>query len=155
MERYSLLLGFALLALTLTAPAANKTLTTDPITGLPIVPSPDRLNLGNEPNVIPDTKICKSNAKMDFYSPNDIKVDATLAWYAAQLHGFKKTHAYASGRSQDTFYKSDGTMIVSITGEPGADGENTVVHTIVYGKFEPALAEKTIIAMNTQNIVCQ
>jgi hypothetical protein len=155
MERYSLLVGFAFLALTLSAPAANKTLTTDPLTGLPIVPSPDPLKLGNEPDVLPDTKICKSDAKMNFYSPNGIKVDATLAWYAAQLHGFKKTHAYASKRSQDTFYKPDGTMIVSITGQPGAEGENTNVHGIVYGKFEPALAERTIIAMNTQNIVCQ
>ncbi len=155
MKRYSLLLGFALLGLALSAPAGNKTLTTDPLTGLPIVPTPDRLHLGNEPNVLPDTKICKSNAKMDFYSPNGIKVDATFAWYAAQLPGFKKTHGQHSNRSQDTFYKPDGTMIVSITGEPGTEGQNTDVHGIVYGKFEPALTEKTIIGMNTQNIVCQ
>jgi hypothetical protein len=155
MKRYSLLLGFALLGLTLSAPAANKTLTSDPLTGLPVVPSPDPYKLGNEPNVLPDTKICRSNAKMDFYSPNDIKVDATLAWYTAQLHGFKKTHGRHGNRSQDTFYKPDGTLIVAITGQPGAEGENTDVHGIVYGKFEPALAEKTIIGMNTQNIVCQ
>jgi hypothetical protein len=140
--------------MTLTAPAANKTLTADPLTGLPIVPSPDRLHLGNEPTVLPQTKICKSNAKMNFYSPNGIQVDATVAWYAQQLHGFKKTHAWANKRSQDTFYKPDGTVIVSITGEPGTDGQNTDVHGIVYGRFEPAITEKTILGMNAQRIVC-
>jgi hypothetical protein len=155
MKRYSLLFGFALLGLTLSAPAGNKTLTIDPLTGLPIVSSPDRLHLGNEPTVLPVTKICKSDAKMNFYSPNDIKVNATVAWYAAQLTGFKKTHGSHDNRSQDTFYKPDGTMIVSITGERGTDVQDGDVHGIVYGKFEPALAEKTILGMNTQNIVCQ
>jgi len=154
MKRCLLPLGFVLLGITVAAPAGNKTLTADPLTGLPIVPSPDRLHLGNEPTVLPDTKICKSNAKMDFYSPNGIQVDATVAWYAAQLHGFQKTHAWTSNRSQDTFYKPDGTMLVSITGQPGVDGQNTDVHGIVYAKFEPAVTEKTILGMNTHNIVC-
>jgi hypothetical protein len=154
MKRHLPLLGFVLLRMTLSAPAANKTLTADPLTGLPIVPSPDRLHLGNEPTVPPETKICRSNAQMNFYSPNGIQVDATVAWYAGQLHGFKKTHAWANKRSQDTFYKPDGTVIVSITGEPGADGQNTDVHGIVYGKFEPAIIEKTILGMNSQKIVC-
>jgi hypothetical protein len=154
MKRHSLLLGFVLLGMTLTAPAVNRTLTADPLTGLPIVPSPDRIHLGNEPTVLPETKICKSDAQMNFYSPNGIQVDATVEWYAGQLHEFKKTHAWANRRSQDTFYKPDGTVIVSITGEPGADGQNTDVHGIVYGKFEPAITEKTILGMNSQKIVC-
>ena len=90
MKRYSLLLVLALLGLTLSAPAGNKTLTTDPLTGLPIIPSPDRLHLGNEPTVLPDTNICKSNAKMNFYSPNDIQVDATVAWYAGNYKASRK-----------------------------------------------------------------
>lgn len=154
MKRYSLLLGFALLGLTLSAPAGNKTLTTDPLTGLPIVPSPDPYHLGNEPSVLPETKICQSNSKMDFYSPNGIQVNATVAWYAGQLHGFKKGHTWANKRSQDTFYKPDGTVLVSITGEPAADGVDTDVHGIVYAKFEPALVEKTIVGMSSQKIVC-
>jgi hypothetical protein len=154
MKRNLVLLGFVLLGLTLTAPAGNKTLTADPLTGLPIVPSPDQYHRGNEPMVLPVTKICKSNAQMNYYSPSGIQVKATVAWYAAQLHGFKKTHAWASERSQDTFYKPDGTMIVSITGDPAADGVDADVHGLVYGKFEPAIAEKTIIGMNTQNVAC-
>jgi hypothetical protein len=154
MKRYSLLLGIAFLGLTVTAPAGNKTLTTDPLTGLPIVPSPDRLHLGNEPTELPETKLCKSTAKMNFYSPNGIQVNATVAWYTGKLPGFKKTHGWSNKRSQDTFYKPDGTVIVSITGEPGTDGQDTEVHGIVYGKFEPALTEKTILSMNTQNTVC-
>ena len=154
MKRCSLLSGLVLFMLTLTAPAGNKTLTTDPLTGLPVVPSQDRLHLGNEPTVLPETKICKSNAQMNFYSPNGIQVNATVAWYTVQLHGFKRTHAWVNRRSQDTFYKPDGTVIVAITGEPGTDGQNTDVHGIVYGKFEPAITEKTILGMNSQNIVC-
>jgi hypothetical protein len=155
MKRYALLVALPLLGLTLSAPAANKTLTNDPLTGLPIIPTPDRLHRGNEPTVLPDTKICGSNAKMNFYSPKGIRVDATVAWYAAQLPGFKKTHAWASERSQDTFYKPDGTMIVSISGDPAAKGQNTDVYGLVYGKFEPGLSEKAIIGMNTQNVVCK
>jgi hypothetical protein len=155
MKKRSLLLVLALFGLSLSAPAGNKTLTADPLTGLPIVPSPDRLHLGNEPTELPDSKICNSNAKMNFYSPSDIKVSATVAWYATKLPGFKKTHGWSNKRSQDTFYKPDGTMIVSITGEPGPDGQDTNVHGIVYGKFEPPLPEKTIIGMNTQNVVCK
>jgi hypothetical protein len=155
MKRYATLLGFALLALTLSAPAANKTLTNDPLTGLPIVSTPDQFHRGNEPTVLPDTKICGSNAKMNFYSLKGIQVDATVAWYAAQLAGFKKTRAWASERSQDTFYKPDGTMIVSITGDPAPKGQNTDVYGLVYGKFEPGLSEKAIIGMNTQNVVCK
>lgn len=54
--------------------------------------------------------------QVDFYSVYDSKVNATLAWYDAHLPGFKKTHAYAANRSQDTYYKTDGTVLVSVTG---------------------------------------
>ena len=139
----------------LAASAANKTLVSDPLTGLPIVSWPDRLNLGNEPTKLPGTKVCKSEMQSDFYSPNGINVAASVAWYASKLSGFKKAHGYANQRSQDTFYKSDGTAIVSITGSRGNDGEDTEVQGIVYATFQPALSEKAIVGMSTQKIVCQ
>ena len=55
----------------------------------------------------------------DFYTVYDSKVDATLVWYGVHLPGFKRTHAYTAKRSQDTFYNSEGTMAVSVTGSSG------------------------------------
>jgi hypothetical protein len=134
---------------------SSATLTNDPLTGLPLIPATDsRLHLGNEPTKLPDTTMCKSKMQTDFYSVFDTKVSATLSWYAARLPGFKKTHGYASGRSQDTFYNAGGTIIVAITGDPGQDGEDTGAYGMVYAKFQPGLPEKTIISINIQKVVC-
>jgi hypothetical protein len=131
-------------------------LTTDPLTNLPLYPATDsHLHLGNEPTQLPASKVCRSNMEADFYSVFDSKVDATLAWYAAHLSGFKKTHGYAAKRSQDTFYNNDGTIIVSITGSVGNEGDNTDTYSVVYAKFAPGLSERSIVAMNQQKVVCQ
>ena len=90
----------------------------------------------------------------DFYSVYDSKVDATLAWYDAHLHGFKKTHAYAARRSQDTLYKPDGTIIVSVTGSAGKEGENTDAYSVTYARLQPGLSEKSIISLNEQKLAC-
>jgi hypothetical protein len=146
-----------MLALGLTVPASGgmKLLTTDPLTGLPLYPATDsRLHLGNEPTRLPDSNVCKSKMQADFYSVYDARVDSTLVWYAGHLPGFKKTHAFAADRSQDTFYNSEGTLVVSVTGSAGKSGENTDTYSVVYSRFQPGLAEKTIIAINQQKIVC-
>jgi hypothetical protein len=90
----------------------------------------------------------------DFYSVYDAKVDATLAWCVAHLQGFKQTHSYADGRSQDAFYKPDGTVLVSVTGNRAKEGENAPTYSISYQKFTPGLAEKTIVAMKDRKVVC-
>ena len=128
---------------------------TDSLTGLPLYPGTHSQFDRGDPMQIPDTHVCRSTMKANFYSVYDSKVDATLAWYAAHLPGFKKTHGYAMQRSQDTFYKADGSVIVSVTGSQGSDGENTAAYSIVYGRFQPPLAEKTIVGMNEQKVVCQ
>ena len=92
--------------------------------------------------------------QVDFYSVYDSKVNATLAWYDAHLPEFKKTHAYAANRSQDTYYKTDGTLIVSVTGSPGKEGENTDTYSVLYARLQPGLPEKTIIGLNQQRVVC-
>jgi len=102
-------LGFAL-------SAGAATLTTDPLTGLPLDPATDSRHLGNEPIRMHDSQICKSKMQGEFYSGVDSKVDATVAWYAAHLAGFHKAHAYAGGRSQDSFYNDTGTLVVFVTG---------------------------------------
>ena len=147
-----------ILILVLVAPvfvaAAKKTLANDPLTGLPLISWPDRLGIGNAPMRLDETTICKSKMQTDFYTPNGINVAATVSWYGSKLSGLKKIHGNVRNRSQDIFYKTDGSVIVSIAGTTGKDGEDTPVHGIVYETFQPALSEKTVVAMNTENIVC-
>jgi hypothetical protein len=133
-----------------------KLLTADPLTGLPLYPATDsRLHLGNDPTRLPESTVCRSKMQADFYTVYDSKVDATLVWYGAHLPGFKKTHAYAANRSQDTFYNAYGTVAVSVTGSSGKAGENTDTYSVVYSRFQPALREKAIISLNQQKLICQ
>ena len=134
----------------------TKLLTADPLTNLPLYPATDsRLHLGNEPTRLAESTICGSNMQADFYPVYDSKVDATLGWYCAHLPGFKRTHAYAANRSQDTFYNPEGTLAVSVTGSSGKADENTETYSVVYARFRPALPEKAIIGLNQQKVICQ
>jgi hypothetical protein len=136
--------------------SAAQVLTTDPLTGLPLYPATDsRLHLGNDPTRLPQSTVCGSKVQADFYSVYDSKVDATLVWYGIHLSGFKRTHAYAAKRSQDTFYNSDGTLAVSVTGTSGKADENTETYSVVYSRFRPTLSEKAIIGLNQQQVICQ
>ena len=141
-------LGFAL-------SAGAATLTTDPLTGLPLDPATDSRHLGNEPMRMHDSQICKSKMQGEFYSGVDSKVDATVAWYAAHLAGFHKAHAYAGGRSQDSFYNDTGTLVVFVTGSPGKEGENTDAYAVTYYRLEPGLPAKTILSFTQQKVTCQ
>ena len=146
-----------LLALTmaLTASGSPKVLTTDPLTGLPLYPATDsRLHLGNEPTILPESTVCKSRVQAEFYSIYDSKISAAVTWYANHLSGFKKTHAYSANRSQDTFYKADGTLAVSVTGSSGHDGEETDAYSVVYSHFQPGLPERAVVSLNQQKLVC-
>jgi hypothetical protein len=148
-------LAMIVLSFVLTARSGTKLLTSDPLTGLALYPATDsRLHLGNEPTRLPESKVCKSTMNVDFYSVYDSKVNETLAWYDAHLPGFKKTHSYAANRSQDTYYKTDGTILVSVTGSPGKEGENMDTYSVLYARLQPGLSDKTIIAMNQQRGVC-
>lgn len=143
----ALLFGFAALA-------GARTLTTDPLTNLPVYPLTEAPFGGNEPTVLDESTVCKSKMNVDFYSVFKSRVSTTMAWYDGRLKGFKKTHAYQNGRSQNTYYNADGTLIVSVAGEPGKDGEDTDTYSVTYARLTPGLAEKTIVGMNQQKIVC-
>ena len=146
-------LVFCLVAI---AGSNTKLLTADPLTSLPLYPATDsRLHLGNEPTRLPESNVCGSKMQTDFYTIYDSKVDATLVWYGAHLPGFKKTHAYAANRSQDTFYNSEGTLAVSVTGTSGKADENTETYSVLYSRFQPAVQEKAIIGLNQQKVICQ
>jgi hypothetical protein len=134
----------------------TKLLTADPLTNLPLHPATDsRLHLGNEPTRLPESNVCGRKMQTDFYTIYDSKLDATLVWYGAHLPGFKKTHAYAANRSQDTFYNPEGTLAVSVTGSSGKADERTETYSVVYSRFQPGLPEKAIISLNQQKVTCQ
>ncbi|HEV2401466.1 MAG TPA: hypothetical protein VGS27_31310 [Candidatus Sulfotelmatobacter sp.] len=152
----------ALFALTLAAAGQGKTLTNDPLTDLPLIPATDSgkriANLSiiyNEPIHMPGAQICKSKFQGDFYSLFNIKVDAAVAWYSSHLSGFKKVSGYESGRSQTAFYNLDRTLLVIVTGNPGASGENTGAYSVAYQRYQPGLSEKTVASLTQGKIVCQ
>jgi hypothetical protein len=134
-------LGFAALAFSAT-PAV------DPLTKLPLYSSADTVMN------VPASQMCKSKMQSDFYSVNSGKFSAVVAWYDSHLSGFHKTHAYGVDRFQDTFDAADGTVIVSITAEPGKNGEDTNANSVVYARLQPGLTEKEIVGMNAGHLVC-
>ena len=159
----TVLLAATMFVLCLTdATGQGKLLTNDPLTGLPLIPATDSgkhiANLSytyNEPTQMPDGQICKSKMQGNFYLLYNIKVDAAVAWYSTHLSGFKKASGYASRRSQTAFYNSDGTIVVIVTGDSGAQDENTDAYAVAYERYQPGISEKTINSLAHGNIVCQ
>lgn len=143
---------FVLLAAAVTLHSAPAK--TDPLTGLPLLPETRNKFDPGDPTVLPATNVCKSKQEADFYTVYDIKVSKALEWCAANLNGFRKAHGYAAGRSQDTFYKPDGTLVVSVTGTPAKDGEDAKAYSIVYLKFTPGLSEQAVIGLGNGKVVC-
>ena len=140
----------------------GKLLASDPLTGLPLISATDPgKHIGNTsytyngPTQMPEAQICKSKFKGNFYSLFNIKVDAAAAWYSSHLSGFKKVSGYASQRSQTAFYNSDGTIVVIVSGDKGAQGENTNAYAVAYERYQPGISEKAITALTRGNIVCQ
>jgi hypothetical protein len=127
---------------------------TDSLTGLPLYPATSNVADPGDPVKLPESHLCKSKIQTDFYSTYDVLMDATVAWCGTNLQGFKKTESYTDGRAHDTFYNADGTMIVSVTGNRGKQGENAGTYSISYTKVTPGVPEKTILGMNEHKIVC-
>jgi len=143
---------------------------TNALTGLPVIPAAETIlegkSYGFQPGPESDGAVCKSKMRATFYAlanmnvkDKTIKVSATVAWYDAHLSGFKKVQGYAStkssGRSQTVFYNPAGTLLVIITGSPGAQGQDTVTYGINYERYDPGISEKTIASLTQQKIVCQ
>lgn len=158
----ALLLAILLFVGLSNAAGQAKVLTNDPLTGLPLIPATVQFkNVGNEPDKMPDGQVCRSKVQGNSYSlsnvmnpANAIKVDAAAAWYASHLSGFKKIQGYADGRSQIAFYNSDGTIVIFITGQLGAQGENTDAFSVVYERCQPGLSVKTITGLTQGKFVC-
>jgi hypothetical protein len=158
----ALLVAIILLLGLTKAAGQGKTLTSDPLTNLPLIPATDSgkhmANLAytyNEPTPMPGAQICKSKFRGNFYPLSNIKVDAAAAWYASHLSNFKKVSGYASHRLQALFYNSDRTTLVIVTGEGGAPGENTSAYSVAYERYQPGISENTIVSLTQEKIVCQ
>jgi len=143
-----------------------KVLTNDPLTGLPVIPTTVTKYGGNEPTKLPDAMVCKSKMQGNMYpliyyifsknySKANATVAATVAWYALHLTGFKTAHGSDSARSQDVFYNADRTIVVIVTGSPGAKGENPAAYSVAYERYQPGLSDKTITGLTQGKIVCQ
>jgi hypothetical protein len=133
-----------------------KMLTTDSLTGLPVIPATEWMKgSGNQPTKMPDGQVCKGKMNGNFYMLYKIKMDALTAWYASHVAGFKKVQGYESGRAQVAFYNSDGTSVIFLTGSRGDQGENTDAYAVAYERYQPGLSEKTIASLTQGKIVCQ
>ena len=152
--KFSIIVPAVLSTMVATAAIRADTALTDPLTKLPLPGVVGSLQVVGGPMSLPDVPVCKSMGQMNFYTGVKGKVDAAIAWYAANLKGFQHTHGYGSGRSQDTFYDASGTLMVSITGKPAADGQNTDVYSIIYGTIKPGVSGQVIAGMNVQKVVC-
>lgn len=136
-----------------------KTLTNDPLTGLPLIPATVLVkNAGNEPVKMPDGQVCKSKMQGDFYSlynyssQNNIKFTDVVAWYSSHLTSFKKLQNSESKSPQVAFYNSDGTIVVFITAKSGGKGET---HGVAYERYQPGLSERTITSLTQRKFACQ
>ncbi|MGA9811565.1 MAG: hypothetical protein WBQ64_02240 [Terriglobales bacterium] len=138
-----------------------KVLTSDPLTGLPLIPATVVVeNAGNGPVTMPDGRVCKSKMQGNFYSlynyfsKHNIKVSEVIAWYSSHLSGFNKVSGHESGRSQTAFYNSDRTILIIVTGNPGAAGEDTDAYSVTYERYQPGLSEKTVTSLTQGKIIC-
>ena len=137
------------------ATGQGKLLSNDPLTGLPLFPGTDSgMHTGNEPVKMPDTPVCKSKKQAVFYKIYKMKTDDAVTWYSLHLSGFKKVQGYDSSRAQIAFRNSDGTILVIVTGEPGARGENTAAYSVAYERFQPGISEKTVTGLTFGKLVC-
>ena len=124
---------------------AGAASTNDAVTGLPVYPGV------TDPDPLPKASVCRQAMEGDFYMVMGQKVDVVVDWYVKHLVGFKKYHAVTDHRSQDTFFNSEGTQEVTVTGSPNS----TEVFSISYGRFGPGLAELERASFNTGKQVCK
>jgi hypothetical protein len=94
---------------------------TDPVSGLPLYPT---LHPSNDPIAL---TICNKAGQGIQYFPRNT-VAESIDWYKAHLPGFHLYHAAWDDRSQDTFWSSDGTKGLNITGTAKSDRTFSVMY---------------------------
>ena len=138
-----------------------KVLTNDPLTSLPLIPATVVVeNAGNAPVKMPDGRVCKSKMQgnsyslYNYFSKHNIKVSQAVDWYSSHLSGFNKVSGYESHRSQTAFYNSDRTILIIVTGNTGAAGEDTDAYSVAYELYQPGISDKTVTSLTQGKIVC-
>ncbi|HEY2819912.1 MAG TPA: hypothetical protein VGJ06_02625 [Candidatus Acidoferrum sp.] len=151
MKTYLAALVVLCMALATSAQTKSKVLTTDSMTGLPLSPATDAgRNVGNAPDPLPESNICKSKLQGQFYLLYNTTTDAVAAWYSQNLKGFKMAKGTHAGRAQVVFSKPDGTVLVIVTGNHESPG----AFSVAYERYTPGLSEKTVAGVPQGNIVC-
>jgi hypothetical protein len=141
------------------ASGQGKILTTDPLTGLPLMPpSESAKKVGNAPVKMPDGTVCKCKMQgnfykiFDYFAKDNITLADTIAWYSSHLSGFNKVQA--SDHSQTAFYNSDRTIVVIVTSEPHPKDGVEKTSSVSYERYQPGLSEKTVTSLTQKKIVC-
>lgn len=124
---------------------ANTTDKMDQLTGLPVYPGTYMSQ------ALPSNTFCKSTIRSVMYMVNDAKVETVTQWYTTRLTGFQRYHSNGNGRSQDTFFKPDGTVQVTVTGVPGNSGD---LFAISFGRFQPPLTKRQMETFNQDKPSC-
>ena len=159
----TLCLYAAVLALTLVnASGQAKMLTNDPLTGLPLIPATVvSKNVGNEPDKMPDGRVCKSNMQGNFYSlfsimnpTGGIKMDAAATWYASHLSGYKKVQGYESGPLANRFLQLRRNHCDFRDRTTRRAGRDADAYAVAYERYQPGISEKTITSLTQGKIVC-
>ena len=124
---------------------ASTTDKIDELTGLPVYPGTYMSQ------ALPHAAFCKSATQSVMYMVADAKVEAVTQWYAARLKDFQRYHSNGNGRSQDTFFKPDGTVEITVTGVPGNSGD---LYAISFGRFQPPLTKPQMATFNQDKPSC-
>lgn len=134
-----------------------KVVTQDSVTALPVAPATvPNAGFGNPPTSMPPAAVCRSKmVGANFYLLFNIKTSAAVAWYAAHLTGFTKVEGYDGGRAQAAFSNADHTLLVIVTGNPAARGQDADAYSVAYEKYTPGLAAKTVASLTQGKIACQ
>ena len=133
---------------------AAPVLTADPLTKLPLIPATAGM-LGNAPNRLDPSTVCKSNMAANMYSVINSTFVATTAWYATHLNGLKHTHVAGGTRGpEDGYYNADGTMLVIVQGRSRSGGVPDDTYSVTYYTFQPGLSEKAIDGILREKPAC-
>jgi hypothetical protein len=138
------LLALSVAIFAATASAAH--LTQDALTQLPL-PAITEGILGNSPTEMPPATICKSRYRGNFYSPINATLESAVAWYVANLKGFR--HIESADHSSHLFSDTQRSVIVIVTGKPGGDATS-----VAYEKYEPGLSEKALVGFINKSLDC-
>jgi hypothetical protein len=117
----------------------------DQLTGLPVYPGTYMSQ------ALPHAIFCKSATQSVMYMVADAKVETVVQWYTVRLKNFQRYHSNGDGRSQETIFKPDGTVEVTVTGVPGNSGD---VYAISFGRFQPALTKPQMETFNHDKPSC-